>query len=141
MRNRDEEPGVAPGTSAGDSAFRTPHSALEELRWRDELLGVLYWLRGEGIMSEAGVDDLGPFLVAEPAVLRDQLERLAAEGYLERVGEGEDARYRLSDAGSREGGRVFADDFAELTGAAHGECGPGCSCHRHGPEACRIPAA
>ena len=129
------------GGDPGDSAFRAPNSALEELRWRDEILGVLYWLRGEGIMADAAASDLGGFLVAEPAALRDHLERLAAEGYLERAGEGEDARYRLSEAGSQEGGRVFADDFAELTGAAHGECGPGCSCHRHGPEACRIPAA
>ena len=129
------------GGDPGDSAFRAPSSPLEELRWRDEILGVLYWLRGEGIMADAAVSDLGGFLVAEPAVLRGHLERLAAEGYLERAGEDADARYRLSDAGSQEGGRVFADDFAELTGAAHGECGPGCSCHRHGPDACRIPAA
>ena len=129
------------GEGPDNSAFRAPSSALEELRWRDEILGVLYWLRGEGIMAAAAASDLDGFLVAEPAVLRGHLERLAAEGYLERAGEGEDARYRLSEAGSQEGGRVFADDFAELTGAAHGECGPGCSCHRHGPEACRIPAA
>ena len=115
--------------------------ALEELRWRDEILGVLYWLRGEGIMPDAAPGDLGGFLVAEPGVLRAHLERLASAGYLERLGAGEDARYRLSDAGHQEGGRVFADDFAELTGAAHGECGPGCSCHRHGPGACKNPAA
>lgn len=119
----------------------TSPSAVEELRWRDELLGVLFWLRGEGIMADAGVDDLGPFLGAAPEVLREQLERLAAEGYLERDGAGDEARFRLSERGGREGGRIFADDFAELTGAAHGECGPGCSCHRHGPGACKLPAA
>ena len=136
---------MAHDASSGDSDTRrlpgTPHSALEALRWRDEILGVLFWLRGEGIMSDVGAGDLGGFLAAEPAQLRGHLERLAAEGYLERTGEGEDARYRLSAAGAQEGGRVFADDFAELTGAAHGECGPGCSCHRHGPGACKIPAA
>lgn len=116
-------------------------SAVEALRWRDEILGVLFWLRGEGIMADAGASDLAGFLVAEMAVLRHQLARLAAEGYLRRAGEGEDARYGLSDVGDWEGGRVFADDFAELTGAAHGECGPGCSCQRHGPGACKIPAA
>lgn len=112
--------------------------ALEALRWRDEILGVLYWLRGEGIMPDAAAGDLGGFLVAEPALLARHLERLAAEGYLLREDAGVVPRYRLSDRGGREGGRVFADDFAELTGAAHGECGPGCSCHRHG--ACAVPA-
>lgn len=123
----------ADGTGGGD--------ALAALRWRDEILGVLYWLRGEGIMPDAAAGDLSGFLVADPAALRDQLERLADEGYLSRSGAGEGARYALSDLGGREGGRVFADDFAELTGAAHGECGPGCSCQRHGPAACKVPAA
>lgn len=115
--------------------------ALAALRWRDEVLGVLYWLRGEGILPDATAGELSSFLVADPAVLDAQLARLAEQGYLERCGAGEEVRYRLSEAGSREGGRVFADDFAELTGVAHGECGPGCSCHRHGPGACKIPAA
>ena len=120
------------GAAGGDDA-------LAALRWRDEVLGVLYWLQGEGIMSDAAAGDLSGFLVADPVALHDQLERLADEGYLSRSGEGEGARYALSDLGGREGGRVFADDFAELTGAAHGECGPGCSCHRHGPAACKVP--
>ena len=112
-------------------------AALEALRWRDEILGVLFWLRGEGIMPTASAHDLSGFLVAEPGLLQQQLERLTAEGYLLREGDAP-SRYRLSERGGQEGGRVFADDFAELTGAAHGECGPGCSCHRHG--ACAVPA-
>ncbi len=126
------------GTAAGAD---NGSEALEALRWRDEILGVLYWLRGEGIMPDASPDDLVGFLVADLGVLRRQLESLAADGLLHREGAGPDARFRLSDAGHREGARVFADDFAELTGAAHGECGPGCSCHRHGAAACKIPAA
>lgn len=115
--------------------------AVDSLRWRDEILGVLYWLRGEEIMSDAAAGDLGGFLVAEPELLAYHLERLTAEGYLLRDDHDGTPRYRLSDSGGEEGGRVFADDFAELTGSAHGECGPGCSCHRHGPGACSIPAA
>jgi len=116
-------------------------AALDALRWRDEILGVLYWLRGEGIMLEARAGDLGGFLVADPSTLLAHMGRLAAEGYLHREGDGADARFRLSETGDRQGSRVFADDFAELTGAAHGECGPGCSCQRHGGAACKIPAA
>ncbi len=121
------------GTSGDDE--------LEALRWRDEILGVLFWLRGEEIMEEATSVTLGGFLGADPETLRVHLERLTAEGYLLRsLVEGETS-YRLSEFGDQEGQRVFADDFAELTGAAHGECGPGCSCQRHGAAACRIPAA
>ncbi len=115
--------------------------ALEALRWRDEILGVLYWLRGESIMTDASPGDLVGFLVADLAVLRHHLDQLTSDGLLQRNGAGPDARYSLSDTGDREGARVFADDFAELTGAAHGECGPGCSCQRHGGGACKIPAA
>lgn len=121
-----------------DVVIRTSHAAVEELRWRDEILGVLYWLRGEGIMADAAVGDLSGFLVADAGVLGGQLERLVADGYLERTGAGEEARYALSALGGREGGKVFADDFAELTGAAHGECGPGClNCQQHGIGACK----
>ena len=121
------------GTSGGDE--------LEALRWRDEILGVLFWLRGEEIMAEATSITLGGFLGADPETLRGHLERLTAEGYLLRNDGGGETSYRLSEFGDQEGQRVFADDFAELTGAAHGECGPGCSCQRHGAAACRIPAA
>lgn len=120
--------------------FRSGGDPIEALRWRDEILGVLFWLRGEGIMADAGVSDLGGFLVADSDTLQYHLERLAAEGYLRRDGDDDNARYRLSESGSEEGARVFADDFAELTGSAHGECGPGCSCHRHGAGACKVPA-
>jgi len=121
-------------TDAGD--------AIEALRWRDEILGVLFWLRGEEIMHAASVSELGGFLVAEAGVLEYHLERLTAEGLLLRdddIDETDNTRYALSPNGIREGGRVFADDFAELTGSAHGECGPGCSCNRHGAGACQVP--
>jgi len=119
----------------------TGDDELEALRWRDEILGVLYWLRGEGIQEEATIATLGGFLGVEPDTLRAHLERLTNEGYLLRNGTGEGTSYHLSEFGDQEGKRVFVDDFAELTGVAHGECGPGCSCQLHGADACRIPAA
>ena len=129
---------MAQDDAGQDTLISTRHAAVEELRWRDEILGVLYWLRGEGIMGAATVGDLSGFLVADAGVLGDQLERLVAGGYLERADAGDEIRYSLSEVGGREGGRVFADDFAELTGAAHGECGPGClNCQQHGIGACK----
>jgi hypothetical protein len=109
---------------------------LDALRWRDELLQILYWLRGEGLGDMLTPADLLPFLPADEAVIAEHLARLAAEGYAE-VSAAEPPRYRLTPLGVREGGRRFADEFAGLTSQAHGECNnPNCACHTLGPEAC-----
>jgi len=40
-------------------------------------------------------------------------------------------RYELTATGVREGGRRFADEFANLTRPGHGECAdPNCQCQR-----------
>ena len=109
---------------------------LEDLRWRDELLQILYWMRGEGLGEAVSPGDLLPFLPGGEAQVREHLERLVAEGYARRV-EGSPPRYALTDLGVREGGRRFADAFAGLTRQAHGECNdPDCLCRVLGPEAC-----
>ncbi len=109
---------------------------LEAIRWRDELLQVLYWFRGEGLGESVAPQDLTVFLGAEAATVREQLERLVLEGYVEPA-DGDPNRFRLTEVGVKEGGRRFADEFAGLTGQAHGECSnPNCSCRTLGPEAC-----
>jgi hypothetical protein len=109
---------------------------LDALRWRDELLQILYWLRGEGLGDTVAAADLLPFLQVEEVAIAEHLARLAAEGYAE-VSGGDSPRYSLTPLGVREGGRRFADEFAGLTGQAHGECNnPDCACHAMGPEAC-----
>lgn len=109
---------------------------LDAIRWRDEILQILYWFRGEGLGEAVTPADLAPFLSAAPAPVREHLERLAEAGYVERL-EGAPARYRLTDWGIQEGGRRFADEFAGLTDQAHGECNnPGCACQTMGPAAC-----
>ena len=107
--------------------------ALEALRWRDELLQIMYWFRGEGLGETVAPDDLVVFLGAESDIARRHLDELVQEGYAEMDGE----RYTLTARGAQEGGRRFADEFAGLTGQAHGECNnPNCSCHTLGPEFC-----
>lgn len=109
---------------------------LDALRWRDELLQILYWLRGEGLGDAVGAADLLPFLPADEALIAEHLARLAAEGFAEVSGDSP-PRYSLTPVGMREGGRRFADEFAGLTGQAHGECNnPDCACKIYGPEAC-----
>lgn len=109
---------------------------LDDVRWRDELLQVLYWFRGEGLGESVAPHDLTPFLGAEAEAVRRQLECLVEEGYAA-AAEGTPGRYRLTDWGAKEGGRRFADEFAGLTGQGHGECNnPNCSCQTLGPAAC-----
>lgn len=109
-----------PGDQPGDT------QPLDQLFWRDEILQVMYWYRGEGFGAAIAARDLQPFLTVDEAFIGSQLERLVAEGYLVREGAAEPVRYGFTASGEREGARRFADEFAGLTGQAHGECGPDC---------------
>ena len=102
----------------GERAF----DPMAALRCRDDVLQAMYWMRGEGFGEEADAGMLGNFLVVDEDLLREQLEILTEEGYLE----GSGGRYRLSELGVKEGGRRFADEFAGLQSTAHGDCGPEC---------------
>ncbi len=114
---------------------------LAAIRGRDELLQILYWFRGEGFGDAVAPPDLEPFLNADADLIRQRLERLVVEGYVEMLADAP-ARFRLTDWGAKEGGRRFADEFAGLTGQAHGECSnPNCSCQTLGPEACESRVA
>ena len=119
-------------------ALTNGRQALDELYWRAEILQALYWMRGEGLAAEVAPPALAEFLVAEPVVMADQMQRLTADGYLEAVGSRQSAvgsnssplatAYRLTPLGIAEGGRSFRDEFEGLTRRAHGECGPTCWC-------------
>lgn len=106
--------------------------ALRALFWRDEILQVMFWIQGEGFGDRVSPELLERFLGVEPAVSVRYLERLVGEGLLRRTG---GALYELTDEGRAHGARVFADEFAELTKPAHGECGPDCWCHASPEEA------
>ena len=95
---------------------------MAALRCRDDILQAMYWMRGEGFGDETDAGMLQSFLVVDKDLLREQLEILTEEGYLEESG----GRYRLSELGVKEGGRRFADEFAGLQSTAHGDCGPEC---------------
>lgn len=107
---------------------------LNAIFWQDEILQVLYWFQGEGLGEAVVIRDLVVFLNTDEAVVQRHLDRLVAKGFAERT---VDARYRLTQVGLQEGGRRFADEFAGLTGQAHGECNnPNCVCRTLGPAAC-----
>ncbi|MBA2701657.1 MAG: hypothetical protein H0U58_08165 [Chloroflexi bacterium] len=97
-------------------------SALDALRCRDDILQALYWLRGEGLGSEADAGSIARLISVEAGLVGAQLGVLADEGHLESVA----GQFRLTESGAREGGRRFADEFADLQLTAHGECAPDC---------------
>lgn len=109
--------------------------AADAIRRRDELLQVMYWMRGEGLGEAVSPEQVGRLLVDTPAPLLDaDLRALCEAGLAEPAG---GMRYRLTDAGVVEGGRRFAEAFADYMKPGHGACDdPECDCHALGPEAC-----
>lgn len=98
-------------------------AAVREIARRDEVLELLFWMRGQGFGEQLSSGDLAGFLVyAEPeiAVTLQTLEELGA---VERRPEG---RYALTEAGLPEARRRFVDDFREMLAEGHGECGFSC---------------
>lgn len=107
---------------------------LNDLFWRDEILQIMYWFRGESLGETVTPDELRRFLTDDAPVLAPHLQRMVSDGLLVQA---EPGRYRLTDLGHSEGGRRFRDAFEGLTKPAHGECSADCDCHTGGdPEAC-----
>lgn len=102
-------------------------TGLEQLRLRDEVLQIMYWMLGESIAHEIDAAYVARFLGQPAPEVAGALEVLARERLLLHGAEAD--RYRLSEDGIREGGRRFQDEFRDLTKQAHGECAPGCWCH------------
>ncbi len=105
-----------------ENGERGAFDPVTALRCRDDILQAMYWMRGEGFGEETDAQMLQSFLAVDEALLREQLEILVEENYLEESG----GRYRLSALGVKEGGRRFADEFSDLQHTAHGDCGTDC---------------
>lgn len=105
--------------------------ALRALFWRDEILQLIFWIKGEGLGDDVDATILQRFLGVDADVGVRYLDKLAEEGLLARAG----GRYRLTDEGHAHGGRVFAEEFADVTKPGHGECGADCWCHASPDEA------
>ena len=103
---------------------------LADIFWRDEILQVMYWYQGEGFGSSVTPRDLQTFLTSDEAAINGHLERLVAQGYLQRVDDNSLGnalpRYTFTEYGAKEGARRFADEFAGVTKQAHGDCPPNC---------------
>jgi hypothetical protein len=106
---------------------------LDALKIREEVLQAMYWMRSEGFGDSPGAEELARFLAVPTQTLLVYLDRFVEEGYLARAGAG----FALTESGSDLGKRAFAEEFAGLTGQAHGECDEDCWCHESPEEAAR----
>ncbi|MBA3638446.1 MAG: hypothetical protein M3541_04640 [Acidobacteriota bacterium] len=108
------------------------------LEAQDEILQVMFWLRGEGLAEDVSIADLARFIGSGDSGLEQGLQRLTRLGLVRGAG-ADMIRYALTPEGVREGGRRFADEFKDLTKPGHGECGdPECDCRQSGnPADCR----
>jgi hypothetical protein len=111
---------------------------IDDLAEIDEILQVMYWLRGERLAQAVSAADLSRWIGLSVHAVGPLLARMAVAGWVQAVaGEaGAMPRYELTATGVREGGRRFADEFANLTRPGHGECAdPDCECQRTGDPA------
>jgi len=103
---------------------------IDNLKSRDEILQVMYWMTGEGLGDEFSVNDLRKFLQSEQTVLAHELELMVSSGLLA----SREDKFALTEQGKAEGGRRFADEFESMVKPGHFECDePDCDCHN--PEA------
>ena len=105
----------------------------DDLAAEDEVLQVMYWLRGEGLAGDVTTVDVARFTGTSEETLERVFTRLVERGFVSVVRGDIGSRFALTSEGVREGGRRFADEFADLTKPGHGECNdPECDCRRTG---------
>ena len=95
--------------------------------WQDEILQVMYWMRGEGFGDQVSVAQLKKFLTTTDEILAANLSQLAKNGL---VSFDLSDAYELTATGVKEGGRRFADEFDGMLKPGHYECNdPDCDCN------------
>jgi hypothetical protein len=112
------------------------NDSTQRIAAKDELLQVMYWLRGENLAGNVAAGDLSRWVGMDAMEIQSLLVELTEAGLIE-VAEASptdaSARFRLTNDGAKEGGRRFADEFAEMTKPGHYECAdPNCECKRTG---------
>ena len=106
--------------------------ALRVLYWRSEILGVVYWLYGEGLGDLVDIDLIRQYLEADP---RDNLtyyvDLLVQDGSLVRDGDW----YALSARSLAQGEAQMATAFSDLIHPVRNECDDECWCQTSAAEA------
>lgn len=107
------------------------HPALREVYWREEILEVVLWLRGEGYDEHLTPGVLRRFLGLHRDEGTEHLERLTAQGYLRQA---DDGRFELTEQGEEEAQRLV-EVARSVPAPSPGACGPECWCDSSPAEA------
>lgn len=112
--------------------------ALNALFWRDEVLQIMYWMRGEQLGKSIIAKNLLVMLNTDEENLMIHLKKMVFEEYLLHKSESYsmESEFSLSEKGAEEAGRKFSEAFQGLQKAGHGECGPDCDCQWEGHDSC-----
>jgi hypothetical protein len=107
------------------------------IRAQDEILQLLYWMKGERLGEVVFREEIDRFIQLDPGEVEAALEALEARNLLIRMkGKGGTAAWQLTDSGSQEGARRFTEELSSVLGhESHLECGdPECDCREPGFE-------
>jgi hypothetical protein len=99
---------------------------MNSVQAQDEILQMMFWMRGENLGDPVTIDQLHRFLDIELDALHNALRQLVARGLVSMSG----ACYGLTARGGDEGGRRFIDEFSGVLGKEdHLSCNdPDCDC-------------
>lgn len=106
---------------------------LRSVYWREEIIEVVLWLRGEGFDERVDARMLERFLGLEREEAAGHLARLAHQGYMRQLDGG---RYVLTEAGEEEA-QQLVDRARSVPAPEPGACGSECWCHASPVEASR----
>lgn len=109
----------------------------DPIQIQDEILQILYWMRGEHLSQEVSLEKLNRFLGQDAEFVGSALRRLEEKGLVvltpaaARRASLTGWKIRLSEAGVGEGRRRFEDEFEGRLGHdSHLVCDdPNCDCH------------
>lgn len=115
-----------------DNSVGPDDGPVARLKYRDEILQVLFWLGGEGFERDMTAEGVARFVALAEDEVRRALDDLVEMGLASLLAGPAVDRYELTAAGRREGGRRFAEEFAPMFArdAHRGTCSdPSCDCH------------
>jgi len=113
-----------------ESPERRPHDPTDHIYWRDEILQLMFWYRGEGFGERLGPSELQRFLFIGRKDLSRHLKQMVDEGYLMCTPESGENCYIFTSIGEQEARRRFLEEFEGLRKPGHYECNrPDCECH------------
>lgn len=99
---------------------------------QDEILQMMFWMRGEGLGEEVKPEDINRFLGLPESDLKATIQQLVELNSLEFCYEnGADIRVKLTQQGIEEGKKRFKEEFDGYLGHdSHLVCDdPNCDCH------------